>query len=161
MKDSSLGCENGFLRGDLKEEVYVVQPEVFEKMGDGRRVYKLAKSLDGVRQDSKAWKIKLDNTLKEMGFQHCMQEKAIYRMVLNGEFTIVFIYVDELFVTETSLELINEFKKRVASQFEMLDLGELTYYLGVEVDQEKDCVKIKRERYAMKILKEAGVRNKK
>ncbi|GKD24629.1 uncharacterized mitochondrial protein-like protein [Tanacetum coccineum] len=45
----------------------------------------------------------------------------------------------------------------MASQFEMFDLGELTYYLGIEVSQEKGCVKIKQERYAMKILKEAGI----
>ncbi|GJS02691.1 zinc finger, CCHC-type containing protein [Tanacetum coccineum] len=117
------------LSHDLKEEVYVVQPEGFEKPGDERKVYKLAKSLYGVRQAPRAWNIKIDNTLKEMGFQHCMQEKDVYRM----------------------------FKKRMASQFEMSDLGELTYYLGVEVDQEKDCVKIKQERYAMKILKEASM----
>ncbi|GJW54811.1 zinc finger, CCHC-type containing protein, partial [Tanacetum coccineum] len=74
--------------------------------------------------------IKLNNTLKEMGFQQCMQEKAVYKAVTNEEFIIVMIYVDNLFVTRTSLDCINEFKKRMASQFEMSDLGELTYYLG-------------------------------
>ncbi|GJU92802.1 uncharacterized mitochondrial protein-like protein [Tanacetum coccineum] len=57
----------------------------------------------------------------------------------------------------TSLDLINEFKKRMASQFEMSDLGELTYYLGIKVSQGNDCLEIKQERYAMKILKEAGM----
>ncbi|GJT70412.1 uncharacterized mitochondrial protein-like protein [Tanacetum coccineum] len=57
----------------------------------------------------------------------------------------------------TSLDLINEFKKRMASQFEMSDLGELTYYLGIKVSQGKDCLEIKQERYAMKILKEVGM----
>ncbi|GKA09744.1 uncharacterized mitochondrial protein-like protein [Tanacetum coccineum] len=65
--------------------------------------------------------------------------------------------VDDLFVTGTSLDLTNEFKRRMASQFEMSDLGELTYYLGIEVSQGKDFVEIKQERYAMKILKEAGI----
>ncbi|GJU40747.1 uncharacterized mitochondrial protein-like protein [Tanacetum coccineum] len=91
-----------------------------------------------------------------MDFQQCMQENVVYRKVSNEEFFIVAVYVDDLFVTETSLDLINEFKKRMASQFEMSDLGELTYYLGIKVSQEKDCVEIKQERYAMKILKEAG-----
>nr|GEW10960.1 hypothetical protein [Tanacetum cinerariifolium] len=45
----------------------------------------------------------------------------------------------------------------MTSQFEMLNLGELTYYLGIEVLQGNDCVEIKQERYAMKILKEAGM----
>ncbi|GJW35711.1 uncharacterized mitochondrial protein-like protein [Tanacetum coccineum] len=75
------------------------------------------------------------------------QEKDVY----HGE--------DELFMTGTSLDLINEFKRRMASQFEMLDLGKLTYYLGIEVSQGNDCVEIKQERYAMKILKEAGIKD--
>ncbi|GKE36893.1 uncharacterized mitochondrial protein-like protein, partial [Tanacetum coccineum] len=100
---------------------------------------------------------KLDSTLEEMGFLQCVHEKAVYRKVSNGEFIIIAVYGDDIFVTGTSLDLINEFKKRMASQFEMLDLGELTYYLGIEVSQGKDCVEIKQERYARKILKEAGM----
>ncbi|GKC52442.1 uncharacterized mitochondrial protein-like protein [Tanacetum coccineum] len=100
---------------------------------------------------------KLDGTLKEIGFLQCVHEKVVYRKVPNGEFIIVVVYGDDLFMTRTSLDLINEFKKRMASQFEMSDLGELSYYLGIEVSQGKDCVEIKQERYAMKILKEAGM----
>ncbi|GJW40385.1 uncharacterized mitochondrial protein-like protein [Tanacetum coccineum] len=92
-----------------------------------------------------------------MGFQQCMQEKAVYKAVTNEEFIIVAVYGDDIFVTGISLDLINEFKRRMASQFEMSDLGELTYYLGIEVSQGKDCVEIKQERYARKILKEAGM----
>ncbi|GKF35082.1 uncharacterized mitochondrial protein-like protein [Tanacetum coccineum] len=102
---------------------------VLKKLGEERKVYKLAKSLYGLRQAPRAWNIKLDNNLKEIGFQQCMQENAVYRKVPNGEFIIVSVYVDDLFMTGTSLELINKFKKRMKSQFKMLDLGELTYYL--------------------------------
>nr|GEV74798.1 putative retroelement Pol polyprotein [Tanacetum cinerariifolium] len=99
----------------------------------------------------------LDSTLKEMGFLQCVQEKVVYRKVPNEEFIIVAVNVEDLFVTGASLDLINEFKKRMASQFEMSNLGELTYYLGIEVSQGKDCMKIKQERYAMKILTEASM----
>ncbi|GKC99066.1 uncharacterized mitochondrial protein-like protein, partial [Tanacetum coccineum] len=105
----------------------------------------------------RAWNIKLGNTLKETGFQQCMQEKAVYKEVTNGEFIFVVVYVDDLFVTGISLDCINEFKRRMTSQFEMSDLGELTYYLGIEVSKGKDCVEIKQERYARKILKETGM----
>ncbi|GJY64333.1 putative pol polyprotein [Tanacetum coccineum] len=119
-----LDVKTGFLHGELKEEVYVVQPEGFEKPGEEEKVYKLAKSLYGLRQAPRAWNTKLDNTLKEIG---------------------------------TSLDCINKFKKRMTSQFEMSNLGELTYYLGIEVSQGKYCVEIKQERYARKILKEADM----
>ena len=70
-----------------------------------------------------------------MGFKRCMQENAVYRKVANGEYIIVTVYVDDLFVTGTSLEFINQFKRLMALQFEMSDLGELTCYLGIEVLQ--------------------------
>ncbi|GJR50148.1 uncharacterized mitochondrial protein-like protein [Tanacetum coccineum] len=119
--------------------------------GKGRKIHHLDVKTTFQNGDRK----KLDSTLKEMGFLQCVHEKAVYRKVPNGEFIIVAVNVDDLFVTGTSLDLINEFKERVASQFEMSDLGELTYYLGIEVSQGNDCVEIKQERYAMKILKEA------
>nr|GEX16684.1 hypothetical protein [Tanacetum cinerariifolium] len=80
---------------------------------------------------------------------------AVYRKVPNEEFIIVAVIEDDLFVTGTSLVLINEFKNRMASQSEMSDLGELTYYLGIEVSQGKHCIEIKQERYVIKILIEA------
>ncbi|GJZ44272.1 uncharacterized mitochondrial protein-like protein [Tanacetum coccineum] len=84
-----------------------------------------------------AWNIKLGNTLKEMDFQQCMQEKVVYKAVTNGEFIIVAIYMDDLFVTRTSLDCINEFKKRMASQFEMSDLRNITS-LGIEYKRGND-----------------------
>nr|GEZ20195.1 uncharacterized mitochondrial protein AtMg00810-like [Tanacetum cinerariifolium] len=92
-------------------------------------------------------------------FLQCVHEKAVYRKVPNGEFTIDVVNLDDLFVTGTSLDLINEFKRRMESHFKMSDLGELTYNLGIEVSQRKDRVEIKQERYAIKILKEAGMEN--
>ncbi|GJR67057.1 uncharacterized mitochondrial protein-like protein [Tanacetum coccineum] len=86
-----------------------------------------------------------------------LKTKAAYRKVPNREIIIVAVYGDDLFVIGTSLDLINKFKKRMASQFEMSDLGESTYYLCIEVSQGKDYVEIKQERYARKILKEAGI----
>ncbi|GJY80488.1 uncharacterized mitochondrial protein-like protein [Tanacetum coccineum] len=119
--------------------------------GNGWKIHHLDVKMAFLNCDRK----KLDSTLKEIGFQHCMQEKAVYKAVTNGEFIIVVVYVDDLFMTGTSLDCINEFKRRMASQFEMSNLGELTYYLGIEVSQGKDYVEIKQERYAMKISKVA------
>nr|GEW33901.1 uncharacterized mitochondrial protein AtMg00810-like [Tanacetum cinerariifolium] len=81
-----------------------------------------------------------------------------HRKKLNSTLEEI-VYRDDIFVTGTSLDLINKFKKRMSSESEMSDLGELTYYLGIEVSQGKDCVEIKQERYARKILKEVGMEN--
>nr|GEV09723.1 hypothetical protein [Tanacetum cinerariifolium] len=119
----------------------------------GRKIHHLDVKTDFLYGDRK----KLDSTLHEMGFLQCVHEKAVYRKVPNGEFIILVIYGDDLFVTGASLDLINELQKRMASQFEISELGELTYYLGIKVSQGKDCVEIKQEIYAMKILKEGGM----
>lgn len=65
--------------------------------------------------------------------------------------------MDDLLVTGTSLNAIQEFKKEMASKFEMSDLGKLTYYLGIEVMQSAEGITLKQERYAVKILEEAGM----
>ncbi|KAJ9542758.1 hypothetical protein OSB04_029264 [Centaurea solstitialis] len=146
-----------FLHGELKEEVYVSQPEGFEKVGEQGKVYKLEKALYGLRQAPRAWNIKLDGILREMGFQRCLHESTVYTKVSRGEYIIVAVYVDDLFVTGTCHEITSQFKSMMSSKFEMSDLGLLTYYLGIEVSQENDCVTIKQASYAVKILKEAGM----
>jgi hypothetical protein len=70
---------------------------------------------------------------------------------------IVAVYVDDLFVTCTSLDIINESKKGMACKFDMSDLGKLTYYLGIKVKQRDEGISIKQESYARKILKETGM----
>lgn len=62
------------------------------------------------------------------------------------------MYVDDLFVTGTKMELIYEFKRGMSAKFEMSDLGKLTYYLGTEVDQHDEGITLRQERYAKKIL---------
>nr|GEW18563.1 hypothetical protein [Tanacetum cinerariifolium] len=121
--------------------------------GKGWKIHHLDVKMDFINGNRK----KLGSTLKEMGFLQLVQENEVYRKVSNGEFIIAAVYGDNLFVTGASLDLVNKFKRRMASQFEMSDLGELTYYLGNKVSQGKDCIEIKQERYAMKILKEAGM----
>lgn len=125
--------------------------------GEEEKVYKLAKALYGLRQAPRAWNIKLDGILRGMGFKRCLQETAVYKKASKGEYIIVAVYVDDLFVTGTCHEITSQFKNMMSSKFEMSDLGLLTYYLGIEVSQEKGCVTIKQEGYAMKILKEAGM----
>ena len=141
-----------FLNGDLKELVYVTQPEGFEKKGEEDRVYVLHKALYGLRQAPKAWNIKLDQVLKEMRFDKCTKEPSVYRKTEGGDVLIIGIYVDDLFVTETSLKVIKHFKEEMSKKFEMSDLGKLTYYLGIEVIQGADGIRIKQERYAQGIL---------
>lgn len=154
-----LDIKTAFLHGDLKEEVYVSQPEGFEVEQQESKVYKLNKALYSLRQAPRAWNKKLNKVLGELKFERFFKEPDLYRRQEMDHILLVAVYVDDLLVTGTSLELIDEFKKGMSAKFEMRDLGKLTYYLGIEVDQHDEGIALRQERYAKKILEEIGMRD--
>ena len=126
-----LDVKTAFLHGDLKEVVYVSQPEGYVVKGKEDKVYKLNKTLYGLKQAPRAWNEKLNQVLEQIGFIKCSKEPALYRNQDKTQLMLVAVYVDDLLVTGTSMEAIQDFKKRMSSKFEMSDLGKLTYYLGI------------------------------
>nr|GEU48091.1 ribonuclease H-like domain, reverse transcriptase, RNA-dependent DNA polymerase [Tanacetum cinerariifolium] len=123
-----LDVKSAFLNGDLKEEVYVTQPEGFVKKQDQGKVYRLIKDLYGLRQAPRAWNIKLDNTLKSLAFKKCALEQAIYTKTLKDSTLLIGVYVDDLIITGTPKKEIDKFKAQMEEKFEMSDLGLLAYY---------------------------------
>ncbi|GJY98799.1 ribonuclease H-like domain, reverse transcriptase, RNA-dependent DNA polymerase [Tanacetum coccineum] len=152
-----LDVKSAFLHGDLKEEVYVTQPEGFIKREDNGKVYRLIKALYGLRQAPRAWNIKLDNTLKSLDFKKCALEQAIYTKTSKDSTLLIGVYVDDLIITGTPKKEIDKFKAQMEEKFEMSDLGLLAYYLGIEVTQTDGDISIRQSAYANKILKEAGM----
>lgn len=150
-----LDVKTAFLHGELKEEVFVKQPEGFIVPGEEQKLYKLKKALYGLRQAPRAWNIKLNHILRGLGFKRCSKEPSLYRKEAKQDLLIVVVYVDDLLVTGSSLVAISKFKEEMATKFEMSDLGKLTYYLGIEVLQHNDGITLTQERYVSKILKEA------
>ncbi|KAJ0944585.1 putative RNA-directed DNA polymerase [Helianthus annuus] len=152
-----MDVKSAFLNGELVEEVYVTQPTGFEIKGKEQMVYRLHKALYGLRQAPRAWNARLDRSLKEFGFSKCAHEQAVYKVHKPNYIIIVGVYVDDLIVTGSNEEKIQDFKRSMKSVFDMSDLGSLTYYLGIEVHQSKDGIVLKQENYANKILKLAGM----
>lgn len=152
-----LDVKSAFLNGDSEETVYVAQPDGFVVEGKEHMVYKLSKALYGLKQAPRAWYAKLRKCLKKLGFEKFPYEHVVYLRREGGEVLIVGVYVDDLLVTETSLVNIQKFKQQMAEEFEMSDLGLLSYYLGIEVCQESGCVKIKQSAYARSLLVKAGL----
>lgn len=154
-----LDVKTAFLHGELKETVYVSQPEGFEVQGSKKKVYKLHKALYGLKQAPRAWNDKLNGILLELGFTRCSKEPSVYRKTVKENILVVAVYVDDLFVTGASPYVIKEFKREMASKFDMSDLGKLSYYLGIEVSQEEGRITLNQRRYALKILEESGMSN--
>ncbi|XP_013678911.1 uncharacterized mitochondrial protein AtMg00810-like [Brassica napus] len=93
----------------------------------------------------------------ELKFTKCTKEPSVYRKTVDEHLLVVAVYVDDLFVTGSNKGVIIEFKQRMASKFDMSDLGLLTYYLGIEVCQHIGGIVLNQRRYALKILEDAGM----
>nr|GEV35133.1 retrotransposon protein, putative, Ty3-gypsy subclass [Tanacetum cinerariifolium] len=115
-----LDVKSAFLHRDLKEEVYVTQPEGFIKRQDNGKVYRLIKALYGLRQAPRAWNIKLDNTLKSLAFKKCALEQAIYTKTSKDSTLLIRVYVDDLIITGTPKKEIDKFKAQMEEKFEMI-----------------------------------------
>lgn len=87
----------------------------------------------------------------------CAKEPLVYRKVVNVDLLVVDVYVDDLFVTGANKRVIDEFKEKMGTKFDMSDLGKLTYYLGIEVCQHEDGISLNQKRYASKMLEDAGM----
>lgn len=138
-----LDVKSAFLNGELLEDVYVIQPDGFVKEGQEHMVYKLFKALYGLRQAPRAWYAKLSKCLEKLGFIKCPFEHAVYTKREGNEALVIGVYIDDLLITETNISIINKFKQEMNTEFEISDLGRLSYYLGIEVSHEKDYIELK------------------
>jgi hypothetical protein len=128
-----MDVKSAFLNGDLKEEVYVHQPSGHAIPGKEGKVLRLRKALYGLRQAPRALNVKLDSTLKGMGFGQSPHEAAIYRRGNGGNTLLVGVYVDDLVITGTKDAEVVAFKEVMKATFQMSDVGLLSFYLGIEV----------------------------
>ncbi|KAL8154924.1 hypothetical protein AgCh_000328 [Apium graveolens] len=152
-----LDVKSAFLNGLIQEEVYVCQPQGYVKQGFENKVYKLFKALYGLRQAPRAWYSRLSQYLLMLGFVKCPFEHVVYNKKDGDNSLIVGIHVDDLLVTGTSLSDITKFKEDMSREFDMSDLGKLSYYLGLEVTQGDGFIELRQSNYAKKVLEKAGL----
>lgn len=101
-----------------------------------------------MKQAPRAWNEKLNKTLEDLKFVRCTKEPSIYRLNKDGHLLLVALYVDDVLITGSKIELIDEFKRNMSTKFKMSDFGLLTYYLSIEVLQYSGGILIKQEGYA-------------
>lgn len=147
-----LDVKSAFLNGVLEEEVYVEQPDGFVVEGEEDKVYRLKKALYGLKQAPRAWNACIDDYLHKNGFIKCPYEQAVYMKKNCEDILIVSLYVDDLFFTGNSQKMFDDFKRAMFKEFEMTDCGVMSYFLGIEVKQQRDGIFISQKKYAKEIL---------
>ncbi|GAU28814.1 hypothetical protein TSUD_21510 [Trifolium subterraneum] len=143
-----------FLNGPLDEEVYVVQPPGFTSKEDEFKVYKLHKALYGLKQAPRAWNKRIDKFLGDIDFRKCVTEHGVYVKNCAEKGTIILcLYVDDLLITGSNEAHIREFKVDMMREFEMTDLGHISYFLGIEFQRTSEGLILHQKKYASEILK--------
>ena len=152
-----MDVKTAFLNGELEEEVYVKQPPGYVEEGAEHKVLKLKKALYGLKQALRAWNMTLDKTLLSLGFERCPLEHVLYKRGKGADHLLVGVYVDDLLVTGANEGVVAKFKLKMEDLFKMSDLGLLSYYLGIEVQQKPGVITLCQEAYAKKILEKCGM----
>jgi hypothetical protein len=132
-----MDVKSAFLNGVIHEEVYVRQPPGFESPKYRDRVYKLSKALYGLQQAPRAWYARLKTFLLEHGYVMGSVDKTLFTLNHGTDFLLVQIYVDDIIFDGSSHTLVSRFQKMMKSEFQMSMMGELTFFLGIQVKQTK------------------------
>jgi hypothetical protein len=115
--------------------VYVRQPPGFESLKYPDRVYKLSKALYGFKQAPRALYVRLKMFLLEHGYATGSMDKTLFTLNHSTDFLVVQIYVDDIIFGGSSHTLVSRFQKMMESEFQMSMMGELTFFLGIQVKQ--------------------------
>ncbi|PWA66883.1 Copia protein [Artemisia annua] len=148
-----MDVKSAFLNGKLKEEVYVQQPPGFESYEFLNHVCKLDKALYGLKQAPRAWYDTFSAFLILNKFVRGRIDNTLFIYRTKEDVILVQVYVDDIIFGSTSYKLCKQFEKLMTKQFEMSMMGELTYFLGLQIKQTDQGISISQEKYIKNTLK--------
>ena len=128
-----MDIKSAFLNGYFNEEVYVEQPPDFEDDKKPDHVYKLKKALYGLKQAPRAWYERLMDFLLSKGFIMGKVDTTLFIKKIGKDLFVLQIYVDDIIFGSTNQDFCEEFRKMMANEFEISMIGELSYFLGLQI----------------------------
>nr|GEW55034.1 putative ribonuclease H-like domain-containing protein [Tanacetum cinerariifolium] len=156
-----IDVKSAFLYGTIEEKVYVYQPPGFKDLDDPDKVYKVVKALYGLHQAPRAWYETLANYILENGFQRGKIDQILFIKKQKGNILLVQVYVDDIIFGSTNKDLCKAFEKLMKDKFQMSSMGELTFFLGLQVKQKQDGIFISQDKYVAEILRKFGLTDEK
>ena len=116
-------------------------------------MYLLNKALYGLKEAPRPWYSRIDEHLLGLGFCKSGFESTLYVKKKGAEVLIISLYVNDMLITGNNVSLIERFKQEMMQAFEMTDLGLMTYFLGMEINQNENEIFVCQKKYAKEILK--------
>ncbi|GJZ94521.1 retrovirus-related pol polyprotein from transposon TNT 1-94 [Tanacetum coccineum] len=130
-----MDVKTAFLNGDLQEEVFVSQPEGFEDQDNPTHVYRLKKALYGLKQAPRAWYDTLSKFLLANNFFKGAVDPTLFTRKSGKHILLVQIYVDDIIFASTDHNACHIFSKEMSSKFQMSMMGQMSFFLGLQVSQ--------------------------
>ncbi|GJY94844.1 retrovirus-related pol polyprotein from transposon TNT 1-94 [Tanacetum coccineum] len=152
-----MDVKTAFLHGTLKEDVYVCQPEGFIDADHPSHVYKLKKALYGLKQAPRAWYDELSTFLLQNHFFKGTIDPTLFIRRFDDDILVVQVYVDDIIFGSTHPRYTQLFSDLMKSRFEMSMMGEMTFFLGLQVNQSPRGIFINQSNYVLEILKKYGM----
>ncbi|GJY39757.1 putative ribonuclease H-like domain-containing protein [Tanacetum coccineum] len=152
-----MDVKTAFLNGDLQEEVFVSQPEGFEDPDNPTHVYRLKKALYGLKQAPRAWYDTLSKFLMANNFFKGAVDPTLFTRKSGKHILLVQIYVDDIIFASTDHNACNIFSKEMSSKFQMSMMGQMSFFLGLQVSQSPGGIFINQAKYALETLKKYGM----
>nr|GEX35931.1 retrovirus-related Pol polyprotein from transposon TNT 1-94 [Tanacetum cinerariifolium] len=152
-----MDVKTAFIYGPLKEEVFVNQSDGFVDPYHPDKVYHLKKALYGLKQAPRAWYDELFNFLVSKGFSKGSIDPTLFITKYKEDILLVQIYVDDIIFGSTNPNLSKRFEKLMHSKFEMSMIGELKFFLGIQINQSPHGIFINQAKYAQEILIKHGM----
>jgi len=148
-----------FLNGELEEEIYLRPPPGFRD--DSKVVWRLQRALYGLKQASKAWYDTLRKTFESLGFTRSNADHSLFYKDEDGDLLIVAIYVDDKLIFLKNVDAIKCLKLQLSENFEITDLGEACWILGMEVvrDRQQGIISLSQRHYIKMILDRFGLKD--
>jgi len=154
-----LDISNAFLHGKLNERIVVSQPAGFEDSVHPKRVCLLKKSLYGLKQAPRMWYQRLREYLGSVNFRESYSDPSLFIKNQDGQVIYLFAYVDDLVITGSSEQMMRKEIEEMKKEFAVRELGELSYFLGIQVKRTETDLFLSQQRYLINLLSSCNFTN--
>lgn len=150
-----MDVKTAFLNGNLDEEIYMTQPEGFIEKGNEEMVCKLNRSIYGLKQASRQWNLRFHESVMEFGFRQNSSEPCLYFIRNETQIILLALYVDDILLSGNDAGMLAKIKAWLFRSFDMKDLGEASYILGIKVERDRQSrsISLSQEAYVETVLK--------
>ena len=158
-----MDVKTAFLNGNLEEEIYMMQQKSFIAKNQEHMVCKLKRSIYELKQASRSWNIRFDQAIKSFGFEQNLDESCVYKRHQDKVVMFHVLYVDYILLIGNDVWVMSSVKVWLLSQFDMKDLGEANFILGIKLwrDRKNKMLGLSRSGYIDKFLERFSMQNSK